>query len=411
MLTKVFLWVWLIIGILWISSLRGLFNAKQSWHSIPGSSAISQADIISSTSHTDPHEEVIHGNTPTIHASRITFKSGKPKPLGFEFTHVMVVPRMKAEDVSWMDVEIPSIPKAIYIADDPSAPLHPPKNKGHEVMIYLTYIIDHYDSLPDIILFMHAHRWTHHNNELLGHDAAQMIRRLNYNRVVREGYMNLRCHWDPGCPEWLHPEDRQQILEKQEEFMLTRFWGEVFPTDSLPNFLGQPCCAQFAISKERIQQIPRSRFIFYRDWIMRTPLSDYISGRLFEYSWQYVFTGQAALCPAEHTCYCDGFRVCFGGEPEYQDWMALSRQKKVFETELKLQGKLGQESDGSSETGELNTQDTGREIYLKDEIAALAEELEDRRQEALDRGDRFRIDALDKLISNGAVAGFEIGES
>ena len=402
--TKALLWVWLIVGILWISSLRGLFNDEQSWHSNPGSNTILPVETSSSTIYTDPHENSVHDtNASARHASRVSFKPGKPRAPGYEFTHIMVIPRTKAEDISWMDVEIPSIPKAIYIADDPSAPLHPPKNKGHEVMIYLTYIIDHYDSLPDIILFMHAHRWTHHNNELLGYDAAQMVRRLNYKWVVRNGYMNLRCPWNQGCPEWLRSEKREQILERQEEFMLTRFWGEMFPMDPLPAFLAQPCCGQFAVSRERILEIPRSRFVYYRDWILRTPLSDYISGRLWEYSWQYIFTSQAALCPAEHICYCDGFGVCFATELEYQDWMALTRRKKVLEAELGLQGTSEQEGDGSNESGELRMLDLGRTTYLKDEIAALVEELEDRRQEALDRGDRLRMETVEELVSTRAL--------
>ena len=31
-------------------------------------------------------------------------------------------------------------------------------NKGNEAMAYLTYIIDHYEALPGIMLFVHAHR-------------------------------------------------------------------------------------------------------------------------------------------------------------------------------------------------------------------------------------------------------------
>jgi hypothetical protein len=42
------------------------------------------------------------------------------------------------------------------------------------------------------------------HNMLLGLDAAQMIKRLNHERVARMGYMNVRCHHDPGCPDWIH---------------------------------------------------------------------------------------------------------------------------------------------------------------------------------------------------------------
>lgn len=33
-----------------------------------------------------------------------------------------------------------------------------PMNKGHEAMAYLTYIIDHYHTLPSTLAFMHSDR-------------------------------------------------------------------------------------------------------------------------------------------------------------------------------------------------------------------------------------------------------------
>ena len=320
--------------------------------------------------------------------------SGRSNPLGATHTRVMVVPRMKDENISWIADELPDLDTVIYVANDPSAPLHPPKNKGHEVMIYLTYIIDHYDDLPDIVIFMHAHRWTHHNNHLLGHDAVQMIRRLSSDYVTRKGYVNMRCEWYPGCPEWLHPKNAQESLAKQEEEVLSRSWKELFPTSPIPKALGQACCAQFALSRERILSISLSQFIFYRDWIMRTPLSDYVSGRIWEYTWQFLFTGQSIVCPAEHICYCDGFRVCFGGDTEYRDFERLRQTKEGYERVLMESrtrraglrvGEDGQHGDnnasvikGDNDFASLN--------HLQKQIDALEEEISGRRRAALERG-------------------------
>lgn len=58
-----------------------------------------------------------------------------------------------------------------------------------EVMVYLSYIIENYDKLADVNIFMHAHRLAWHNNELLDHDAVQVIARLSAERVQREGYV------------------------------------------------------------------------------------------------------------------------------------------------------------------------------------------------------------------------------
>ncbi|KAG0646772.1 hypothetical protein D0Z07_6408 [Hyphodiscus hymeniophilus] len=67
------------------------------------------------------------------------------------------------------------------------------RNKGHEVMVYLSHIIHNYDDLADVNIFMHSHRHSWHNVELLDHDAVQIIWRLSAERVQREGYMNMRC--------------------------------------------------------------------------------------------------------------------------------------------------------------------------------------------------------------------------
>jgi hypothetical protein len=42
----------------------------------------------------------------------------------------------------------------VYVADDPNAMHTVPVNKGNEAMVYLTYLIDHYDSFPDLMVFM-----------------------------------------------------------------------------------------------------------------------------------------------------------------------------------------------------------------------------------------------------------------
>lgn len=324
----------------------------------------------------------------------IVFQSGVPKPNGSAYSRVIVLPCMKEDEVAWIKEELSSVELAVYVVNDSNAPLHPPKNKGHEVMVYLTYIIDNYAHLPDITIFMHAHRWTHHNNDLLDNDALQMISNLSNSHVTREGYFNMRCHWDPGCPEWLNPTNLQESLGKQEEAVLSRCWRELFPLDPLPRFLAQACCSQFALSKERILSIPLSRFVFYRNWILMTPLSDYISGRIWEYSWQYIFTGRHANCPAEHKCYCDGFGICFGGEAQYKAFLQLRKRMEILEAELDIL--KAQEKSGKTavQQGTMNISASlpfpVRYSHLAGQIQAMRKELGSRRMDALERGQDAR---------------------
>ncbi|KAF2095613.1 hypothetical protein NA57DRAFT_79331 [Rhizodiscina lignyota] len=311
------------------------------------------------------------------------------------YTRLLVVPTMKGNDISWLDQELPTLDKITYVADDRTAPYHPPKNKGNEVMIYLTYIIDHYDALPDITIFLHAHRHAWHNNDLLDNDAAQMLQRLSNARVMREGYMNLRCQWDPGCPHWLHPKSDDFHLKKQEQIFIAKAWGELFPFELMPTALSAPCCAQFAVSRDAIRALPISRYVWFRDWIMRTELSNYMAGRVFEYIWQYIFTGVHEVCPSQHVCYCDGYGVCFAGERAFQRWFEMRWRMNEKKKDLDKWREMNVEYEEAKNNGTLESMkeadrpqqpEAVRDDVLQREIESMRIEMADMKEVALRRG-------------------------
>ncbi|KAJ9638913.1 hypothetical protein H2199_006774 [Coniosporium tulheliwenetii] len=136
---------------------------------------------------------------------------GIPKPANSTYTRTLVIPKTSTEDVSWAQGLLstdPHLTLAVYDVSHPSSPasgLHAiPQNKGHEVMTYLTHIITHYNNLSDITIFMHAHAIAWHNNDLLLSSSAALVSHLSSPHVVRAGYVNLRCHQDPGCPAHIH---------------------------------------------------------------------------------------------------------------------------------------------------------------------------------------------------------------
>jgi hypothetical protein len=267
---------------------------------------------------------------------------GKAKPASETYTRTLVMGRLKRDSISWIETELPGLNTSIYVVDDddPNARLRVPKNKGHEAMVYLTYIIDHYDQLPDTVLFFHPHKGAWHNNILNDLDTAVTIRRLNDAHVARKGYFNSRCHHDPGCPDWLHvdrPKAEWDLIKKNEErYFTSKVWRELHPFAPLPTAISQPCCAQFAVSRERIRAQPRSEYIRYRDWLLWTNLQDEISGRIMEYTWQYIFTGQSELCPPQHECYCDGYGICYGGEAELENWLHILKQREILDEDVQL---------------------------------------------------------------------------
>ena len=326
---------------------------------------------------------------------------GKTKPAGSNYTRCLVVPKIGAEDTGWIEEELGDfvdaglLTTAVYVMNDRTAPLHPIKNKGNEVMAYLSYIIDFYEKLPDIAIFMHSHRYTWHNNLILNKDASLMIRHLSPERVTREGYMNLRCHWEPGCPDWMHPGSPQSTDEKKEEQTLADSWDQLFPRDPIPPVLAQPCCAQFALSRERITAIPKERFVWLRDWILRTELSNYLSGRVFEYIWQYIFTSSPLHCPSMSACYCDGFGLCFGDPEKFDYYFELEFRRKELEKMLKVWEENAEKAKAAREkakgrklTGDeaMAVPEFGRDQELKEEMEKIEADMKRRAEAAFELG-------------------------
>ena len=265
------------------------------------------------------------------------FTRGTAKPPQATYTRTLVMGRLKENDMTWLEHLPSDINTTIYVVDDPIASPRVPKNKGREAMVYLTYVIDHYDTLPDTVLFFHPDEIAWHNNILLDLNTANTISRLSDPHVARAGYFNSRCHHDPGCPDWLHidrPEEEWDFVRKEEErYFTSKLWRELHPSAPLPSSISQPCCAQFAVSAERIRVHPRSEYRRYRDWLLKTELDDQISGRVMEYTWQYLFTGEAEHCPSMHACYCDGYGICFDGAERLQNWLDLLKEREQLDSD------------------------------------------------------------------------------
>lgn len=326
------------------------------------------------------------------------FKPGIAKPPGSNYTRALVIARTKEEDVDWIyDPKLDEVEKRVYVVDDRHANLTVPRNKGHEVMVYLTYIIDHYHDLPDVSMFMHAHEYAWHQNDLLNNDAKEMVMRLSNERIMREGYMNLRCHWMPGCPDWMHPGNVEPDINKEEETVIAQAWAEIFPERDIPSVLGQPCCAQFALSKQRIHVRSLKTYKDYRDWLLSTPFEDKISGRIWEYLWQVVFTDQAVFCPNQWSCYCDGYGVCFENEAKFDYWFELRWRRHELEEELsdwneqadkveafKKQGRLWGIKLSEIEVPEMP--EAGRNLEIEKAMADLDRIMEEGRMDAIVRG-------------------------
>lgn len=161
-------------------------------------------------------------------------------------------------------------------------------------MAYLTYIIDNYHSLPSTLAFLHSHRsgflsaW--HTDTPL-HSNSDALNSLQLPFVQRMGYVNLRCNWNPGC----------EPAHRYNTHVTPEVWRSVFAGASMSQFsqmgnksyipaqVGSACCAQFAVSRDRVLQRPKKDYEGFRRWVMETEKSDAMSGRVLEFLWHVVF--------------------------------------------------------------------------------------------------------------------------
>ncbi|KAL4986593.1 hypothetical protein BDW68DRAFT_162901 [Aspergillus falconensis] len=232
----------------------------------------------------------------------------------------LVLAATQSEDLQWL-LEYcrergPDTIPFIYSTDERPDPrlLLPRTTRGREATAYLSYIVDHYDKLPPYSLFIHSNinQW---HNDLFGPFTSNALRNLRLEAVDAMGYVNLRCQHDPGCPTSVHPWSPTQIdIEKND---IRAFFPEVYQTifdvsaEQVPEHIGNVCCGQFAVSRERIQQRPRRDYERMLKWAAETERTDSFGvGWVYEKIWHIIFGMEVIYCPRYEQCRCDVYGWC-----------------------------------------------------------------------------------------------------
>ncbi|KAJ5640160.1 uncharacterized protein N7484_008022 [Penicillium longicatenatum] len=221
---------------------------------------------------------------------------------------VIVMGKLREENTAWVSAEVAEWRNYIYTVDDTNAPVHTPKNKGREALPYLQYIVDHYDDLPPMIIFLHSHRdgwpaaW---HTDTMDYSNVDSVRALQRDFVLQEGFVNLRCQLSPGCPAEMQPFRNPPKPGDNGEKHYADAWKELFGNTKVPEIIAAPCCSQFAVSKEQVLMRPLSDYKRMYNWVLNNDLPDEVTSNIMEYSWHIIFGKDPVFCPDVFQCYAD----------------------------------------------------------------------------------------------------------
>lgn len=212
----------------------------------------------------------------------------KPKDSHPHLTKHLVIASTTSSNLTWL---YPSLRQThwtphIYVTDDPDA-LTVPINKGNEAMVYLTYIIDNYNSLPDVMFFHHDHNQAWHQMFSSIYELAH----LNLDTVLRDGYLSPRCL--SSCenliilPGEIAP--FEDLATASREVQVSSVLNEFLEAEQVPGRIAAPCCAQFAVSREAVRRRSLETWKGLRQWLIDTPVHTKMAGRIMEWTWHLWF--------------------------------------------------------------------------------------------------------------------------
>lgn len=201
---------------------------------------------------------------------------------------------MKPEDIAWLE----TLPYPIVAYTET---LRPKQNDHHrtEAGKYTHFMCAHYETLPDLVIFMHGHEsgW-HRNREVVDKiiseiDAVRSNPEMLLETFAFKAFSSDKL-WVAGTQDGLNP-----ILN----YTWNTFLGKYFQKSSFlsyPDFMtGSNCCSELVVSSFRIRSRPRELWCDFLNFLNDdTPMGpanyfkmpdDKVKGMIFEWFVPFVF--------------------------------------------------------------------------------------------------------------------------
>ena len=193
---------------------------------------------------------------------------------------MLVVSHFK-EDITWIDLFLGDrLPHIVYTRSaDPLALHNFQANKGREAVAYLRYIVDHYENLPSLIAFVHAHRRSGHQTD--PSDIVVALRALRWNKYP---YMPLTSFMTTS---YFRLGTINTVITVNFKLWRDVLQEELGPPP--PNGIRTHCCATFVVRREAIRTHSRIFYSRILDYMLASPRSDLATGQTLEYTWHIIF--------------------------------------------------------------------------------------------------------------------------
>ena len=129
-------------------------------------------------------------------------------------------------------------------------------NHGDEASSYLKYIINHYDTLPNDICFIHGHDTAWHQK----YSMSEVLTQINTNKKLLPDYCSLNGVLTPD-PDSKHGSDKiwARGRDRMKEHF-PRFYNKYMKHRYIGNSTQYDCCAQFYTTKDKIRKLPKEAY-------------------------------------------------------------------------------------------------------------------------------------------------------
>jgi hypothetical protein len=162
----------------------------------------------------------------------------------------------------------------IYDKENPLNPYNVPINKGTEASVYLKYIIDNYDNLPEFTFFIHDEDYSWHHT---GSIEERFLEAIDSNQL----YYNINNY---KFRPYSDIKEKAELMEWYNEFI-----EPYIPFEKLPNkdwLIGHKGCAQFLVHKSLITKLPLKFYNDIYNWMLAFDNPNYrLSGHFLEWTW------------------------------------------------------------------------------------------------------------------------------